>query len=120
MKKPLLGDSVLISSTCYLLLARSKYEFPLVQKYTSGGDVFISGRAMANSFWLTSQALARRLSHQSNIEASPTTTEIRVSRPQPEGASSKTDLSREKPDLSKFLAISVDGHFLAGAMRMVC
>ncbi len=93
-----------------------KYEFPLVQKYTTqAGDVFYF-RPRDGQFVLVERrkALAVAIAPEPIIEAFSYDDEIRVSRPQPEGAMLENRTFLEKTGPQQVLAISVDGHFLAG------
>ena len=93
-----------------------KYEFPLVQKYTTqAGDVFYF-RPRDGQFVLVERrkALAVAIAPDPVIEAFSYEDEIRVSRPQPEGAMLENRTFLEKVGPQQVLAISADGHFLAG------
>ena len=105
-----------------------KYEFPLVQKYTSqAGDVFYF-RPRDGQFVVVERrkALAVAIAPEPNIEAFSYEDQIRVSRPMPEGGpeggpqggqqgemlENRTFL--EKLTAQQILAISADGRLLAG------
>ncbi|HJZ65049.1 MAG TPA: hypothetical protein VKD70_12060 [Candidatus Acidoferrum sp.] len=94
----------------------TKFDFPLAQKYTvQGGDVFYF-RPRDGSFVLVERrkALAVAVAAEPIIEAFSYDDEIRISRPlaQPDTLENKTFLEKIGPQ--KVLAISSDGHFLAG------
>src|SRR5215470_6453094 len=93
-----------------------KFEFPLVQKYTAqAGDVFFF-RPRDGLFVLVERrkALAIAVAAEPTFEAFSYEDEIRISRPlpQPDTLENKTFLEKVGPQ--KVLAISSDGHFLAG------
>ncbi len=93
-----------------------KYEFLLVQKYTTQpGDVFYF-RPRDGQFVLVERrkALAVAIAADPVIEAFSYDDEIRVSRPQPEGTMLENRTFLEKIGPQQALAISADGHFLAG------
>ena len=94
----------------------TKFEFPLVQKYTvQGGDVFYF-RPRDGLFVLVERrkALAVAVAVEPTIEAFSYDNEITISRPlsQPDTLENKTSLTKISPQ--KVLALSSDGHFLAG------
>jgi len=97
-----------------------KYEFPLVQKYTSqAGDVFYF-RPRDAQFVLVERrkALAVAIAPEPNIEAFSYDDRITVSRPIPEGGPQGEMLENrtllEKLTAQQVLAISADGRLLAG------
>src|SRR5262249_9414267 len=94
----------------------TKFDFPLAQKYTvQGGDVFYF-RPRDGSFVLGERrkALAVAVAAAPIIHAFSCDDEIRISRhrAQPDTLENKTFLEKIGPQ--KVLAISSDGHFLAG------
>lgn len=98
-----------------------KYEFPLVQKYTSqAGDVFYF-RPRDGQFVLVERrkALAVAIAPEPNIEAFSYDDEIRVSRPMPEGEMLENRTFLEKLTAQQVLAISADGRLLAGGANGV-
>jgi WD40 repeat protein len=93
-----------------------KYEFPLVQKYTTqAGDVFYF-RPRDGQFVLVERrkALAVAIAPEPVIEAFSYDDRISVSRPMPEGTTLLNRTFLEKIGPQQVLAISADGHFLAG------
>src|SRR6267154_2478054 len=97
-----------------------KYEFPLVQKYTSqAGDVFYF-RPRDGQFVLVERrkALAVAIAPDPNIEAFSYDDRITVSRAMPEGGPQGEMLENrtllEKLTAQQVLAISADGRLLAG------
>jgi len=97
-----------------------KYEFPLVQKYTSqAGDVFYF-RPRDGQFVLVERrkALAVAIAPEPNIEAFSYDDRITVSRPMSEGGLQGEMLENrtllEKLTAQQLLAISADGRLLAG------
>lgn len=93
-----------------------KYEFPLVQKYTSqAGDVFYF-RPRDSQFVLVERrkALAVAIAPEPNIEAFSYDDEIRVSRPMAQGEMLENRTFLEKLTAEPVLAISADGRLLAG------
>jgi WD40 repeat protein len=97
-----------------------KYEFPLVQKYTSqAGDVFYF-RPRDGQFVLVERrkALAVAIAAEPNIEAFSYDDRIRVSRPMsqggPQGEMLENRTFLEKVTAQQVLAISADGRLLAG------
>ena len=93
-----------------------KYEFPLVQKYTTGaGDVFYF-RPRDAQFVLVERrkALAVAIAPEPNIEAFSYDDHITVSRPMPQGEMLENRTFLEKISAQQILAISPDGRMLAG------
>jgi len=93
-----------------------KYEFPLVQKYTSqAGDVFYF-RPRDAQFVLVERrkALAVAIAAEPNIEAFSYDDNITVSRPMSEGEMLENRTFLEKLTAQQVLAISGDGRLLAG------
>ena len=94
----------------------AKFEFPLVQKYTAqGGDVFYF-RPHDGQFVLVERrkALAVAIAPDPTIEAFSYNDQITISRPQPDGKMLENRTFLEKITPQAVLAISADGHFLAG------
>jgi len=94
----------------------TKFEFPLVQKYTvQGGDVFYF-RPRDGLFVLVERrkALAVAIAAEPTIEAFSYDNEITVSRPLLQDSALENKAFLEKIGPQKVLAISSDGHFLAG------
>jgi len=88
----------------------------MVQKYTvQGGDVFYF-RPRDGQFVLVERqkALAVAIAPEPTIEAFSYNDQITVSRPQPEGAILENKTFLERISAQPILAISADGHFLAG------
>jgi WD40 repeat protein len=95
---------------------RPKYEFPLVQKYTTqAGDVFYF-RPRDGQFVLVERrkALAVAIAPEPNIEAFSYEDQITVSRPQPQGQMLENRTFLDKITAQQVLAISPDGRMLAG------
>jgi len=93
-----------------------KYEFPLVQKYTSqAGDVFYF-RPRDGQFVLVERrkALAVAIAAEPNIEAFSYDDQIRVSRPMSQGEMLENRTFVENLSAEQVLAISADGRLLAG------
>ncbi|HXI50642.1 MAG TPA: hypothetical protein VNH84_04040, partial [Candidatus Saccharimonadales bacterium] len=93
-----------------------RYEFPLVQKYTSqAGDVFYF-RPRDGQFVLVERrkALAVAIAPEPGIEAFSYDDQIRVSRPMPQGEMLENRTLLEQLAAEQVLAISADGRLLAG------
>ena len=94
----------------------TKFEFPLVQKYTvQGGDVFYF-RPRDAQFVLVERrkALAVAIAPEPMLEAFSYPDRITISRPEPDGKMLESGTFLEKVSPQPVLAISADGHFLAG------
>ncbi len=94
----------------------TKFEFPLVQKYTvQGGDVFYF-RPRDGQFVLVERrkALAVAIAPEPTLEAFSYNDQINVSRPMAQGDMLENKTFLEKIPPQPVLAISADGHFLAG------
>jgi len=94
----------------------TKFEFPLVQKYTvQGGDVFYF-RPRDAQFVLVERrkALAVAIAPEPTLEAFSYPDQITISRPQPDGKMLENRTLLEKISPQPVLAISADSHFLAG------
>lgn len=94
----------------------TKFEFPLVQKYTvQGGDVFYF-RPRDAQFVLVERrkALAVAIAPEPTLEAFSYNDQITISRPQPDGKMLENRTFLEKVSPYPVLAISADGRFLAG------
>jgi hypothetical protein len=95
---------------------RPKYEFPLVQKYTSqAGDVFYF-RPRDGQFVLVERrkALDVAIAPSPSLEAFSYDNQITMSRPMPQGEMLENKIFLEKTGAQRVLAISEDGHWLAG------
>ena len=104
---------VLSASSC----SRSaKIEFPLAQKYTvQGGDVFYF-RPSDSQFVLVERrkALAVAIAPEPTLEAFSHNDQITISRPEPDGKMLENRTFLDKISAHQVIAITADGHFLAG------